>query len=101
MNDDARNLLATISEKGTDALLRELHDGARTETELRIATSLTHRAAHERLAKLERLGLIASAERETTGPGRPPRAWELVRAEPLARFAEQATAFRQALKAKV
>jgi DNA-binding HxlR family transcriptional regulator len=101
MDDDARNLLATISEKGADALLRELLDGARTETELRVATSLTHRAAHERLAKLERLGLIAAAERATTEPGRPPREWQLVRAEPLARFAEQATALRQALKANI
>lgn len=101
MDDDARNLLATISEKGTHALLWELHNGARTETELRIATSLTHRAAHGRLAKLERLGLIASAERETTEPGRPPRVWELVRPASLARFGEQATAFRQTLKAKL
>jgi predicted ArsR family transcriptional regulator len=74
--------------------------GARTETELRVAADLSHRAAHEPLASLERLGLITSATRSTTGRGRPPREWELTQKELVSRFAEQAEEFARALKRK-
>jgi DNA-binding HxlR family transcriptional regulator len=100
MNDHARKLLATISEEGADAILRQLRDGARTEAELRTATSLSHRAAHERLAALRDLGVIRPATGETKGPGRPPRAWSLTDHRAVTRFSMQAEALERALMKK-
>jgi hypothetical protein len=97
---ETRQLIATISERGTDALVRQLRDGARTETELRRVTQLSHRAAHERLAKLERLGVILSLDRTTSGPGRPPREWALRNPKAIERFLRQADALGQALRVK-
>jgi predicted ArsR family transcriptional regulator len=98
MGNDARQLIATISEEGTDALVRQLRAGARTETELRRATDLSHRAAHERLSKLQGLGVIEETTRATTGPGRPPREWKLTNATAIERFLRQAEALGAALK---
>jgi predicted ArsR family transcriptional regulator len=100
MKSHTRTFLATISEQGADALLRQLRDGARTEAELRVKAKLSHRGAHERLAALERLGVIAATTRDTNRPGRPPRVWELVDAEAVARLADQAETLRRALKGK-
>jgi predicted ArsR family transcriptional regulator len=80
--------------------LRQLRDGARTETELCVKAKLSHRGAYERLAALERLGVIAATTRDTSRPGRPPRAWKLVDAEAVECLVQQAETLRRTLKGK-
>jgi predicted ArsR family transcriptional regulator len=91
-------LIATMAEPGADALLGKLRAGPRTESELRAATGLSHRATHERLAALERVGLVAATLRATSTRGRPPKEWRLTQAEQVARFGEQAEALAATLK---
>lgn len=93
MREPTRRLLLTIADEGVDALLDELRAGSRSEAELRAAVRLSHRAAHERLARLQELGLVEPALRAPTGRGRPAREWQLTHAELVGSFAEQADAF--------
>jgi predicted ArsR family transcriptional regulator len=87
-----RNLLAALGDEGNDALLAELRGGARTETELRSRTQLSHRGANERLRRLQDVGVITSVQQTPSGPGRPARQWQLTHPELLQRFVEQANA---------
>lgn len=92
MRAPTRKLLSTLGDEGVGALLDELGTGARSETELRAKAKLSHRGAHERLQRLQDLGLIASVQRKPAGPGRPAREWQLTHPELLARFLAQAEA---------
>lgn len=98
MRPTTRQLLGAMADEGVDALVRVLHDGPRSEAELRESAGLTHRAAHERLTKLSELGVVESTTRKPEGRGRPAREWALTRSELVARFAEQADEFARGLR---
>lgn len=97
MREATRQLLGAMADEGVDALVRELHGGARSEAELRQRAGLTHRAAHERLTKLSALGVVESTLRKPSGRGRPAREWSLTEAERIAGFTAHADEVASAL----
>lgn len=98
MDAPTRHLLAALGDEGVDALLSELRGGARSEAELRLKTKLSHRGAHERLRRLQDVGVITAVPRRPSGPGRPAREWQLTHPELLARFVEQASSVSRGLR---
>ena len=87
-----------MADEGVATLVAELGDGPLSERELRKAAGLTHRAAHERLARLAAVGVVHAKPGSPSGRGRPAQRWQLSHADRLARFAEQAEAAARALR---
>jgi predicted ArsR family transcriptional regulator len=77
MEAQTRQLLRLLADDLTDALLTELAEGERLETELQRRTPSSRQTLTRRLEELETWGIIVSRTRSTPGRGRPTREWRL------------------------
>ena len=90
MESQTRQLLRTLADDLTDALLGELIKRREVlETDLQDQVAGSRQSISRRLAELEALGIVVGASHRTSGRGRPTRSWRIASPE-ITEFRHQA-----------
>src|SRR4249919_2019869 len=93
MEPQTRQLLRTLADDLTDALLGELTERrGLLETDLQRRVAGSRQSIARRLADLETLGIVIGEEHRTPGRGRPTRSWRIASPE-VTEFRHQADEF--------